>query len=142
VTPRKPLPIQPGEKRRGNPLGSPPPVAPVPTSTAAPADAPPDVARLWVALKDVRDPELPISLVDLGLIYDIRRAGARVEIDMTFTATACPCMGFIKFDIEERLLQEEDVDDVIIHVVWDPPWTRARMTEEGRAILRQFGVAA
>jgi metal-sulfur cluster biosynthetic enzyme len=99
-------------------------------------------AKLWQALKDVRDPELPISVVDLGLIYDIRRDGRRVEVDMTFTATACPCMGFIKSDIEERLLKEGDVDDVVIHVVWDPPWTRDRMSDEGRAVLRQYGVAA
>ena len=97
---------------------------------------------LWAALTQVMDPEFPISLVDLGIIYDIRREGRAVEIDLTFTATACPCMEFIRMDIRERLLQEPDVDEVRINEVWDPPWTRERMTEAGKAVLRNFGVAA
>jgi metal-sulfur cluster biosynthetic enzyme len=129
-------------RRAGNPLGPPPALAPVRTSTPAPEGTAPDVAPLWLALKEVRDPELPISVVDLGLVYAIRRDAGRVEVDLTFTATACPCMAFIRQDIEERLLLEDGVEDVVIHVVWDPPWTRARMTEEGRSILRQYGVAA
>jgi metal-sulfur cluster biosynthetic enzyme len=102
----------------------------------------PGTAALWDALRQVQDPEFPISLVDLGLIYDVRRADGIVEVDVTFTATACPCMDFIRSDIRERLLQEQDVTEVVIHEVWDPPWTRERMTEEGRAVLRRFGVAA
>ena len=102
----------------------------------------PGTAALWDALREVQDPEFPISLVDLGLIYDVRKADGVVEVDITFTATACPCMDFIRSDIRERLLQERDVKEVLINDVWDPPWTRERMTEEGRAVLRRFGVAA
>jgi metal-sulfur cluster biosynthetic enzyme len=102
----------------------------------------PGTATLWEALKQVQDPEFPISLVDLGLIYDVRISDGVVEVDLTFTATACPCMDFIRSDIRERLLQEQDVNEVKINEVWDPPWTRERMTEEGRAVLRRFGVAA
>ena len=102
----------------------------------------PDIERLWAALREVRDPELPISVVDLGLVYDIRRTGAQVHVDLTFTATACPCMDFIQEDVRERLLEEPDVDSVDIEVVWDPPWTADRISPQGRAILRQFGVAA
>lgn len=102
----------------------------------------PGTASLWHALREVMDPEFPISLVDLGLIYAIRREGGRVEIDLTFTATACPCMAFIHEDVETRLLEEPDVDEVVIQVVWDPPWTRDRMTEKGREIMRKCGVAA
>jgi metal-sulfur cluster biosynthetic enzyme len=97
---------------------------------------------IWAALKEVMDPEFPISLVDLGLIYDVRRAGTAVEIDLTFTATACPCMDFIHEDIRERLLREPDIDDVKINQVWDPPWTVERISEEGRKVLKQCGVAA
>lgn len=98
-------------------------------------------ADLWEALKQVNDPEFPVSVVDLGLIYDIRRAGAGViEVDLTFTATACPCMDFIREDVRERLLQEADVREVRIRDVWDPPWTAERMTEAGRAALRAVGV--
>jgi len=98
-------------------------------------------ARIWAALREVLDPEIPISLVDLGLICAVREAGSCIEVDITFTATACPCMGFIREDIRTRLLQEADVDDVEIHEVWDPPWTVERVSPEGREALRRFGVA-
>lgn len=97
---------------------------------------------LWSALKEVQDPEFPISLVDLGLIYDVRFADGVVDVDLTFTATACPCMDFIRDDIRERLLREDNVHEVRIHEVWDPPWSVDRMTEEGRAAMRRCGVAA
>jgi phenylacetate-CoA oxygenase PaaJ subunit len=102
----------------------------------------PGTERYWRALKDVLDPELPTSLVDMGLIYDIDAAGDGLRVTMTFTATACPCMSLIQMDIRDRLMQEEGVRDVEIDVVWDPPWTRAMLTDEGRATLRKYGVAA
>jgi metal-sulfur cluster biosynthetic enzyme len=97
-------------------------------------------AALWTALREVRDPELPISLVDLGLVYAIRREGSRVHIDLTFTATACPCMEFIREDIRTRLFEEPGIEHIEIHEVWDPPWTTDRLTPEGRAALRKGGV--
>lgn len=104
--------------------------------------ADPDVDVLWQALRDVADPELPISLVDLGLICDVRRSGTAVEVDVTFTASACPCMEFIILDIRERLLKIAGVESVAVRDVWDPPWNSDRMTAHGRALLRSFGVAA
>ncbi len=101
-----------------------------------------EVAPLWAALGDVLDPEFPISIVDLGLVYGIRRSGGAVEVDLTFTATACPCMDFIHEDVRERLLREPGVREVRIRDVWDPPWTRERITAAGRATLRRHGVAA
>jgi metal-sulfur cluster biosynthetic enzyme len=98
-------------------------------------------ARVWDALCEVMDPEFPISLVDLGLIYDVRRIDRVVEIDLTFTATACPCMDFIHEDIRERLLKEEDIEDVKINQVWDPPWTVDRISEDGKKKLKLCGVA-
>lgn len=106
------------------------------------ATLPPETASLWQALREVSDPELPISLVDLGLIYDIRRTGRHIDVDCTFTASACPCMSFIKEDIRERLLAEHDVATVDVREVWDPPWTVERMTQEGRDVLRGCGVAS
>lgn len=102
----------------------------------------PGTERLWRALKEVLDPELPISVVDMGLIYDIEQAGPAVTVTMTFTATACPCMSLMQMDIRDRLLVEADVAAVTIDVVWDPPWTRGMMTDEGKATLRRYGVAA
>ena len=114
------------------------PTVPLSHSGAAPD---PSVAPLWAALRDVMDPEFPITIVDLGLIYDVRRWGDVVEVDLTFTATACPCMDFIREDIRERLLREDGVGEVRILEVWSPPWTRARISAEGRAVLRKHGVA-
>ncbi|HEX6558105.1 MAG TPA: metal-sulfur cluster assembly factor [Longimicrobiales bacterium] len=101
-----------------------------------------ETAHLWEALREVMDPEFPVSLVDLGLIYDIRRQQNVVEIDLTFTATACPCMDFIHEDIRERLYKLDDVEEVRINQVWDPPWTTDRISEAGREALKKCGVAA
>ncbi|HEX6133640.1 MAG TPA: metal-sulfur cluster assembly factor [Longimicrobiales bacterium] len=102
----------------------------------------PQVDALWQALREVADPELPISLVDLGLICDVRRSGSTAEVDVTFTASACPCMAFIIEDVRERLSKEPGIAEVIVRDVWDPPWTTERMTPHGRALLKSFGVAA
>jgi metal-sulfur cluster biosynthetic enzyme len=96
---------------------------------------------LWDVLREVLDPEIPISLVDLGLIYDVRRQGGTVEVDLTFTATACPCMAFIHFDIEDRLRREPGVEEVRVVETWTPAWTKSRITPEGREALRRFGVS-
>lgn len=109
---------------------------------SAPLSSHPDDPRaaVWDALREVLDPELPISLVDLGLIYAVRWDAGRVEIDLTFTATACPCMEFIREDIRDRLEAEPWIDGVTIEEVWDPPWTAERITERGRALLKTLGV--
>lgn len=113
----------------------------------APGDAPrpANTASLWSALEEVNDPELPISLVDLGLIYDVRRDSddeRRAIVELTYTAMGCPCTAFIRQDIIDRLEAEPDVDRVEIVEVWSPAWTRARMTARGRTLMRTFGVAA
>ena len=97
---------------------------------------------VWTWLRDVLDPELPISIVDMGLIYDVRVDGSAAELDITFTATACPCADFIMDDIRTRLLQEPACDAVEINIVWDPPWTNERLSPEGRELLRAYGVSA
>jgi metal-sulfur cluster biosynthetic enzyme len=96
---------------------------------------------LWDVLREVNDPEIPISLVDLGLIYDVRQDGTTVTVDLTFTATACPCMAFIHFDIQDRLARVDGVEQVEVNEVWTPAWTKARVTPEGRETLRRFGVS-
>ena len=97
--------------------------------------------HLWAALSEVKDPEMPVNLVDLGVIYGIREASGTVEVDLTFTAMGCPASEFILEDIRERLLQEDGVHEVRINIVWNPPWTTARMTEAGRDALVEWGLA-
>jgi metal-sulfur cluster biosynthetic enzyme len=97
--------------------------------------------RFWAALSEVQDPEMPVNLVDLGVIYGIDERDGVVEVDLTFTAMGCPASDFILEDVRERLLREEGVREVRIKVVWDPPWTTARMTEAGRDALEAWGLA-
>lgn len=105
------------------------------------ARAPGDIeAGVWACLDEVLDPEIPISLVELGLIYGVEVDGGVVRIRLTFTATACPCMEFIREDIRDRLQQESWIQDLRIEEVWDPPWTNERITDLGREKLRQLGV--
>jgi metal-sulfur cluster biosynthetic enzyme len=101
-------------------------------------------ARLWLALRDVEDPEIPISVVAMGLIVSIayREDDRSVDLQLTYTAMGCPAMEFIEGDIEERLLREPDVDAVRIEVVWDPVWTRSRIREDARAAMRKLGIVA
>jgi phenylacetate-CoA oxygenase PaaJ subunit len=97
--------------------------------------------RLWAALAEVDDPEMPVNLVDLGVIYEIEEHDGLVTVDLTFTAMGCPASEFILDDVRERLLQEPGVEQVRVNVVWDPPWTAARMTEAGRDALEAWGLA-
>ena len=101
-------------------------------------------ARLWWALQDVEDPEIPVSVVGMGLIVSIAyRPGDRaVDLELTYTSMGCPAMEFIQDDIRDRLLAEPDVDEVRIEVVWDPVWTRSRIRDDARARMRSLGIVA
>ncbi len=102
------------------------------------------VEAAWHALGEVLDPEIPISLPELGLVYgvDFDATTSVVTVTLTYTATACPCMEFIREDITDRLTQERWIGSVEIEEVWSPPWTTARITPEGRAKLRSLGVGS
>jgi metal-sulfur cluster biosynthetic enzyme len=101
-------------------------------------------ARLWLALRDVEDPEIPVSVVGMGLIVSLSWSEHEraVDLELTFTAMGCPAMDFIEDDIRERLLREPDVDEVRIEVVWDPVWTRGRIRDDARATMRSLGIVA
>ena len=96
---------------------------------------------LLEALREVQDPEMPVNLVDLGIVYGVRQLEGRVTVDLTFTAMGCPAGEFILDDVRERLLREPGVLEVFVNVVWDPPWTAARMTPAGREALDMWGLA-
>jgi metal-sulfur cluster biosynthetic enzyme len=101
-------------------------------------------ARLWRALRDVEDPEIPISVVGMGLIVSLayREDERAVDLELTFTAMGCPAMDFIEDDIRERMLAEPDVEEVRVEVVWDPVWTRSRIREDARETMRGLGIVA
>jgi len=99
-------------------------------------------ARLLQALHDVEDAELPLDVVDLGLIYGLRyrNEDGHVDVDMTFTAMGCPAMEYMIGDVRDRLLREPDVASVHVEIVWDPPWDQSRLTERGAAALGTWGI--
>jgi metal-sulfur cluster biosynthetic enzyme len=99
--------------------------------------------RLWAALRDVEDPEIPVSVVDMGLIvsidYDAATHAAQLKI--TYTAMGCPAMDMIQDDIRARLLREPGVAAVTIEVVWDPVWTHRRLSQSARESMRALGLS-
>ena len=99
-------------------------------------------ARLWDALRTVEDPEIPVSVVGMGLIVSLAyRPERRVaELEITFTAMGCPAMDFIEDDIRDALLRDHDVDAVEIEVVWDPVWTKDRIRADARETMRRLGI--
>ena len=105
--------------------------------------APQVEARLWDALRHVEDPEIPVSVVGMGLIVSLayRPECRTAELSITFTAMGCPAMEFIEEDIREALLRDPDVDSVEIEVVWDPVWTKDRLRADARAKMRELGIA-
>jgi metal-sulfur cluster biosynthetic enzyme len=97
---------------------------------------------LWDALRDVADPEIPISIVDLGLIVSLSQHNDVVDVQLTLTAMGCPATEYIIEDVRARLLQEPDVREVNVEVVWHPVWTKDRLSEEGIEVMRTWGVSA
>jgi metal-sulfur cluster biosynthetic enzyme len=91
------------------------------------------------ALKEVLDPELPVSVVDLGLIRGIEVVGSKATIRLTYTSLGCPCTEMIREDIESRLLQMDGIDDVEIEEVFEP-WSRRDISADGLVALREMGV--
>jgi FeS assembly SUF system protein len=88
------------------------------------------------ALSKVFDPEIPVNIYELGLVYDIHvDSAANVSIRMTLTAPACPAAQTIPLDVERNVREVSGINDVKVAVVWDPPWTRDRMSEMAKLTL-------
>jgi metal-sulfur cluster biosynthetic enzyme len=100
-------------------------------------------ARIWEALRHVEDPEMPVSVLGMGLIVSVRyRPGDRTaELQITFTSMGCPAMDFIEDDIREALLADPDIENVAIDIVWDPVWTKDRIRADARETMRRLGIA-
>jgi metal-sulfur cluster biosynthetic enzyme len=101
-------------------------------------------ARLWRALREVEDPEIPVSVVGMGLIVSVAYAAdtRTADLQITYTAMGCPAMDFIQDDIREACLADPEVDAVDIAVVWDPVWTKDRIRADARATMRRLGIVA
>ncbi|MEK6677280.1 MAG: 1,2-phenylacetyl-CoA epoxidase subunit PaaD [Planctomycetota bacterium] len=96
---------------------------------------------VWTALRTVTDPEIPVlTVVDMGIISGVRITESGVAVDVTPTFSACPAVALIREQIVEAVSAACGCE-VIVRIVYDPPWTTERMTEEGRRKLKEFGVA-
>ena len=105
-------------------------------------DAPVNPEQLWDALKGCYDPEIPLNIVEIGLVYDVRLfaldLGHRVEVDMTLTAPGCGMGQVLADDVERAMMGIPGVLKAQVELVFDPPWTPERMSEAGRLELGMF----
>jgi probable FeS assembly SUF system protein SufT len=127
------------EAPAGTASGSPGP-APSSGRPAAGPSGPVNETAVWERLRTVYDPEIPVNIVDLGLVYDLRilpasAAGERVEVKMTLTAPGCGMGGAIAADAQSKIAAVPGVAEAEVVVVWDPPWSAEMMTPEGKRIL-------
>jgi len=107
-----------------------------PRPDAAPIEPALLEAQVVEILKTIYDPEIPVNIYELGLIYGITiQPGPRVEVEMTLTAPACPVAGWLVEEVGRRVLSLEAVVDAHVELVWDPPWTKDRMSEEAQLEL-------
>ena len=98
---------------------------------------------VWDALYSVEDPEMPISIVDLGLVYavGVDAATGEARIDMTLTYTGCPARDMLQDDIRAAVGAVEGVETVTLNLVWSPAWSVEMVTEQGKQDLREFGLS-
>ena len=111
-----------------------------PVSTGAPVTQEQLEKEIWNQLRSCYDPEIPVNIVDLGLIYDCRltplAAGShRVDVKMTLTAPGCGMGPMLAQDVQSKVLSLEGVGDVAVELVWDPPWNQGMMTEAAKLQL-------
>ena len=92
------------------------------------------------AMKVVKDPEIPVNIVDLGLVYEVNVAeNGHVGVEMTLTAIGCPVQDLIRADVELAVMRVPGVTGVEVEFVWSPPWVPAKMSEDGKRQMRMFG---
>jgi len=109
-------------------------------ATAPSTNGPVNEDLVWQTLRTCFDPEIPVNIVDLGLVYDMKlsplsNGGSRVDVKMTLTAPGCGMGPAIAGDAQVKLLNLDGVEDATVEVVWDPPWHHSMITPEGKRVL-------
>jgi metal-sulfur cluster biosynthetic enzyme len=105
------------------------------------ADATGTEADVWEALREVEDPEMPVSIVDLGLIYDVTVEDEHCTVEMTLTYTGCPARDILLNDVKCAAETARSVQDAEVRLRFTPEWTVNMVTEAGRDDLREFGLS-
>lgn len=90
---------------------------------------------VWDELRKCYDPEIPLNIVDLGLVYNVAVEGGQANVKMTLTAPGCHLGGQIAGNVQERILSLDAIEEANVEVVWDPPWHQSMISAEGRKIL-------
>ena len=137
--------------KKESPPVSPPsttlPIQPAPTITPSAPVMPPTVVEpfdssqpvsedlVYQALRKCRDPEIPVNIVDLGLIYDVNVADELVSVKMTLTTQGCGMGGYISQEAEEQIRALPGVREAKVEIVWDPPWDPSMISEAGKKVL-------
>jgi probable FeS assembly SUF system protein SufT len=108
--------------------------------TVPQTEGPADEKLIWETLKSCYDPEIPVNIVDLGLVYDLHleplpSGNSLVSVKMTLTAPGCGMGATIAGDAQQKLLYLPGVEEAVVEIVWDPPWHQSMITEQGRRIL-------
>jgi len=95
--------------------------------------------KIIAALRNIYDPEIPVNIYELGLIYDINVADpANVKVEMTLTSPHCPVAESLPAQVECSIKALDEVENVCVNLVWNPPWSQDRMSEEARLILNMY----
>lgn len=97
--------------------------------------------ELWAAIDEVPDPHMPVSIVELGMVYDVRADDGAVTVEMTYPCLGCPAYDMIQDDVREAVRAFEAVDAVEIEIVWDPVWSKDRLAPAVREQLADWGIA-
>ena len=103
-------------------------------TSAVPDDAPLQ-EKIIAALRNIYDPELPVNIYDLGLVYSIEIKGRDVDVVMTLTSPNCPVAGSMPAQVECAIKALEEVDNVCVELTWDPPWDSNRLSDEVKLAL-------
>ncbi len=111
------------------------PIASPASSASSATEGPIDAKQVWDALRTCYDPEIPVNIVDLGLVYDVKIDGSRVDVKMTLTAMGCGMGPVIAMQAKEKILACPGVKEADVQIVWDPPWNQNMMSDEARKRL-------
>ncbi|QHS17722.1 metal-sulfur cluster assembly factor [Halopenitus persicus] len=98
-------------------------------------------AEVWDVIDEIPDPHIPVSLVEMGMIYDVDYADGHVDVEMTFPCMGCPAYDMIHNDIESCLLVYDRVDSVDVDVVWEPVWSKEMLTADVRRKMNESGIS-
>lgn len=96
--------------------------------------------ELWAAIDEIPDPHMPVSLVELGMIYDVQVDAGEAIVEMTYPCMGCPAYGMLQDDIRACLRMFDGVDSVTIDIVWDPVWSKDRLAPDVRRKLNESGI--